>query len=88
MLMYLKDPKYKKEEVPTPIEDYLSVLNPDEYLGMQARFSSDYSRLCYLSSDSKFLSHSSNYQLKYIDWPVKGAETKPVTVVDYVNEYP
>ena len=35
---------------------------------MQPRFSQDYSRLCYIASEEKFLTHSGNYQLKYIHW--------------------
>ena len=36
---------------------------------MQPHFSYDYSRLCYVASQHQFVSHSSNYQLKYINWP-------------------
>jgi hypothetical protein len=52
---------------------------------MQARFSKDYSKLCYFSSEKEFLSHTGNYQFKYIDWPSKSA---PITVLDYFPEYP
>ena len=68
-VLYIRDPKFKKEEVEgAASNDYVECLNPGEYLGMQARFSHDYSRLCYIGSEDKFLSHSGNYQLKYIDW--------------------
>mgnify|MGYP006115151607 CR=1 FL=1 len=87
-LMYVSDPQFKKEDLSSkPTDNYITILNRGEYVGMQPRFSKDFSRLCYVSSDSKFLSHSSNYQLKYLDWPVT-QESKPVTVLDYVNEYP
>ena len=89
-LYYIKEPKFKKEEVKELAQaDYVACLNPGEYVGMQARFSHDYSRLCYVASENKFLSHSGNYQLKYLAWPIKeGEQPAPVTVLDYISEYP
>lgn len=81
-LVYVKKPCFKKEDVPA--KAYTQVLNPGEYVGMQPRFSEDYSRLCYIASEEKFLSHSGNYQLKYMDWP----STEPKKVIDYMQEYP
>lgn len=59
--MYVRDPKFKKEDVPSSIEDYIQILNKGDYVGMQPRFCKDFSKLCFVASESKFLSHSSNY---------------------------
>lgn len=60
-LIYVKDPKFKKDEVPKESKNYIQILNEGDYVGMQPRFSRDFSKLCYVASESKFLSHSSNY---------------------------
>ena len=51
------------------MDNYVQCLNAGEYFGMLPRFSKDYSRLAYIGSTDKFLSHSGNYQLKAMDWP-------------------
>jgi len=38
-------------------------------MAVHANFSKDYSKLLYLASEEKFLSHSGTYQLKYLKWP-------------------
>ena len=86
-LYYVKDPVYKKDEVDKVEEGkYLTCVNPGEYVGMQARFSDDYTRLCYFASTNQFLSHSGNYEMKYLKWPL--ADEKPVTVIPEIKEYP
>jgi hypothetical protein len=32
-----------------------------EFMAMQPKFSPDFTKLCYIASDDKFLSHSGNY---------------------------
>jgi len=63
-LCYLKEPKFKKDE-----ESEVVYLNKGEFMGMQPKFSEDLSKLVYIASEEKFLAHSSNFQLKSIDWP-------------------
>lgn len=38
-------------------------------MAVHAYFSKDFTRLMYIASEQKFLSHSGNYQLKYLNWP-------------------
>ena len=41
---------------------YMQILNPEsEYIAMRPCFSNDYTKLVYLGSDTKFLSHTGNY---------------------------
>lgn len=56
-------------------------------MGIVPRFSNDFSKLCFIGSQNKFLSHSGNYQLKYLNWPFQ-KDQGPTTVLDYVNAYP
>lgn len=81
-LLYVKNPCFKKEDIPS--ENYTQCLNEGEYLGMQPRFSKDYSKLCYIASNNKFLSHSGNYQMKYFEWP----QTQSKLALDYCSQYP
>lgn len=95
-LYHIKQPLYKKatkEGENAPPEDYLRQITPEgDYLAMQPRFSKDYSKLAYIGSDAKFLSHTGNYQLKEIAWQAEDGEldgyARPVTVLDKVKEYP
>lgn len=83
---YLQDPKFSKKEAEQETE-YLVKLNDGDYFGMQPKFAKDYSKLCFVASEHKFLSHSGNYQLKSLEWP-RQAESKAQVVLDYVHEYP
>ena len=57
---------------------------------MKPSFSRDYSRLAYFASTEKFVAHSSQYQLKSFEWPLKNAKSDPqaVTNIDYIKGYP
>lgn len=57
---YIKDPKFKKDEAEKE-ENYVKCLNNGDYFGMQPKFSSDYTKLAFIASSNKFLSHSGNY---------------------------
>lgn len=54
---------------------------------MQPRFSQDYSKLAFIASTNKFLSHSGNYQLKCMSWPFT-SEQDTQTLIDYKEAYP
>jgi len=61
-LIYVKEPKFSKEDADKVEEGkHHQVLNKNEYVGMQPKFSFDFSRLSYIASDKKFLSHAGNY---------------------------
>ena len=62
-IWYVSDPKYSKQDADKE-ENYIAKLNEGDYFSMQPRFSNDYSRLCFVASEQKFLTHSGNYQLK------------------------
>ena len=57
-------------------------------MAMQPRFSKDFTKLAYVGRDSKFLSHTANYQLKLIQWPALASSTVPETLIDRIAEYP
>lgn len=42
--------------------------------------------MAFFGSDTKFLSHSGNYQLRQFDWPLKDAEPKSKILIDKVPE--
>jgi hypothetical protein len=67
-LLYVKDPVYTEDEA-EKLNEYILFLNEEDFMGMQPQFSNDFSKLCYIASTNKFLSHSGNYQLKYQKWP-------------------
>lgn len=59
-LCYVSEPKFKKEDADA-VEEYVTYLNKGEYMAMQPRFSNDFSRLAFIASENKFLSHTANY---------------------------
>ena len=74
-LIYLKDPKFSKDDA-DKIEDgkYILTLTSNEYMAMKPHFSRDSSKLVYIASTKKFVSHSTQYQLKCFDWPLKNQD--------------
>jgi hypothetical protein len=38
---------------------------------MQPKFNSDFTKLAFFGSRDKFLSHTTNFELRYLDWPLK-----------------
>ena len=65
-------------------------LNPEsEYIAMRPRFSHDFTKLVYLGSDTKFLSHTGNYQLRLLTWPcTQNSCQTSETLIDRFEEYP
>ena len=82
VLCHIKEPKFKKEE-----ESEVTILNQGEYMAMQPKFSPDFSKLVYIGSKNKFVAHSSNFQLRSFDWPVK-SESQSQAIIDYKTGYP
>lgn len=84
VLYYCKSPIFKKDSEVMP--GFLQALSEPDYVGMQPRFSDDYSRLAWFASTERFLTHSGNYQLKFREWPDL---MKPVrTAIDLFKGYP
>jgi hypothetical protein len=93
VLYYVRDPVFDtKPSCNKRKQDYVDpsqfeVLNNGEYLAVQPRFSVDYSKLLYYSKPEEFLSHTTNYELRYLNWPKQ--ETSHLAVPsfkDYPNE--
>jgi hypothetical protein len=57
-------------------------------MAMQPRFSEDFTKLVYFGRETKFLSHTSNYQLMMIPWPTQANPTSSETLIDRIAEYP
>ena len=56
---------------------------------MQPRFSRDFTKLAYVCRDTKFLSHTTCYQLKQMSWPLaEDQEPTSETIIDRVAGYP
>ena len=90
-LYHIAEPIFDKKKLKELTDDakYLKQINPEtEYLAMYPRFSADFSKLAYIGRDEKFLSHSANYQLKIISWPLQQEKASSVTVLDRHKEYP
>lgn len=60
-------------------ETYLKKLSED-FLQMQPKFNSSFTKLTYFGSEKSFITHSGNYQLKQLNWP----STEATLLVDYV----
>ena len=58
-------------------------------MAMQPRFSRDFSKIAYVARDAKFISHTTNYQLKMMQWPlVDEAPAASTTIIDRMPAYP
>ena len=59
---------------------------------MQPRFSRDFSKIVYVARDEKFLSHTTNYQLKSLRWPMSNVADESAaaseTLIDRVAACP
>jgi hypothetical protein len=89
-LYHITEPIFDKKKL-TENEAYLRQINSEgEYVAMQPRFSTDFSKLAYIGRDEKFISHSGNYELKLIKWPGdSGTEVPPSEVIlPRMKEYP
>jgi hypothetical protein len=74
-LYHIKEPVFDKKKLASQDESaastYLRQVNPEaEFMAMQPRFSRDFSKLAYIARDQKFLSHTTCYQLKQLQWPI------------------
>lgn len=58
-LIYIKDPKFSKEDA-DKVEDgqYIMTLTSNEYMALKPNFSRDMTKLAYIASTEKFVSHS------------------------------
>ena len=70
-LYHIREPCFDKKKLPKEEDgekiaaSYLKQINPaKEYMAMQPRFSRDYSKLAYVGRETKFLSHTTCYELK------------------------
>ena len=89
-LYHIRDPVFDKKKLTERDAGYLRQVNPEaEFLAMQPRFSRDFSKLAYVARDTKFLGHTSCYQLKQMAWPLAN-EAAPAseTVIDRVMACP
>ena len=51
-------------------------------MAVQPKFSDDFSKLVYIGTKDKFLSHSGNYQLRYLRWPPSSPAEQSILVID------
>ena len=66
---------------------YLKCLNPKEFLSINPKFSEDFSKLLFIGVKESFISHTTNFQLSYLNWPpVEGIES--TLVIDKFKRYP
>ena len=59
-VIYCKNPVFKDEDADA-VESYIKVLNPNDYMGNQPRFNDNYTKLAFIGTTSRFLTHSGNY---------------------------
>lgn len=62
-LFFIKDPVFKKPDSDLA-EDYIVKFAGDDFLQMQPKFNSDYSKLVFFGSPDEFLSHTSCYEMR------------------------
>ena len=92
-LYYIKKPNFDKKagtDVTEKAEsaDYMKQINPkSEFVSVHPRFSDDYSKLAYVGCEEKFLSHTTNFKLKTITWPLSDTASSE-TVLPQYEEYP
>jgi len=60
-LYYIREAITDKAKLDTKPENYVSCINPSEFMSVMPKFSRDYSRLLYFGAKEKFISHSGNY---------------------------
>ncbi len=82
-LYHIRNPVSDSKDIPA--EGYIECLNPNEFMAIVPKFSQDYSKLLYIGAKDRFISHTGNFQLRYLEWPQK---TDSVLVVDKVASYP
>ena len=64
-------------------------INPaNEYMAMQPRFCRDFSKIVYVARDEKFLSHTTNYQLKSLSWPLSNNDSENPESENLIDRVP
>ena len=82
-LYYIKSPITDKKLLPAVIE----CLNPTEFMSVIPKFTEDFSKLMYFASKDKFISHTGNFELRYLHWPpTEGTESE--LVIGKFSRYP
>ena len=71
-LYYLREPVFDKKQLPEDTSQYMQCLNGEEFMAINPKFSEDFSKLLYFGAKDKFISHTGNFQLRYLSWPPKG----------------
>jgi hypothetical protein len=91
-LYYVKEPVYEKKQVQTEessSRQYMQCLSSDEFMSVNPKFSDDFSKLLYIGAKEKFISHTGNFQLRYLSWPIKEGECEHSSlVIDKFARYP
>lgn len=85
-LYYIAAPIFDKKNLPKEGEEYIKCLNPNEYMSVSPKFSDDFSKLLYFGSKDVFISHSGNFQLRSLKWPITQEES--TLVIDKHHDYP
>ena len=67
-LHYVREPVSDKKKIPTE-GVYMQCLNPNEFMAFCPKFSDDFTKLIYFGTKEKFISHTGNFQLRYLKWP-------------------
>ncbi len=86
-LYYIREPVFDKKKLPTE-GLYMKCLNPLEFMSINPKFSDDFSKLLYIGTKDKFISHTGNFQLRYLSWPITSDEQESTLVVDKWQAYP
>lgn len=66
----------------------MKCLNSEEFMAINPKFSDDFSKLLYIGTKDKFISHTGNFQLKYLSWPITSESQSSNLVIDKVKAYP
>jgi len=81
-IYYIRKPEFKKIESDA---EYLLNLGGQDFVQMQPKFNTDFSKLAFFGSREKFLSHTGNYEMRVFEWPpVKDMDSK--VLIDTVDE--
>ena len=86
-LYHITEPVFDKKLIPDTDTQYIKCLNPKDYLAINPKFSDDFSKLLYVGAKEVFISHTTNFQLSYLNWPpVEGVES--TVAIDKFKRYP
>ena len=85
-LYHIREPVFDKKNLPAE-GGYVKCLNPTEFMAVTPKFSDDYSKLLYIGAKEKFISHSGNFEIRYLKWPPTD-DVESVCVVGRRAGYP